>query len=165
MKYHVILSALFLAPALAAPVIPAAVAQDAACTAWTAEMVEDEGGQVLTAQACAIDRPDAYISVTCGNGTAGVRIDLAEGAEASPQPNEVADVTFATTTDKVTLQMGYEEYDGYFAAYPNPDDPLIQLLKAGDTLAISDVPGLYPAKHFSLKGSSAALGKLVAACD
>jgi hypothetical protein len=161
-----ILAVIIIAPVFgfAVPVIPAVVAQEAACTTWSAEMVEDEGGEVLTAQACSTDRPDAYITVTCGNGTAGVRFDLAAGAEASPQPNEVTDVTFSTGTDKVTLQMGYEEYDGYFAAYPKPDDPLIQLLKAGDTVTISDVPGLYPAQHFSLKGSTAALGKLVADC-
>jgi hypothetical protein len=159
-----ILFVLALAPSLVATAIPSVVAQDPVCSTWTVGMVDDEGGEVLTAQACAMDRPDAYITLTCGNGTVGVRLDLAAGAEASPQPNEVADVTFATATDKVTLQMGYEEYDGYFAAYPNPDDPLIQLLKAGDTVTINDVPGQYPIKHYSLKGSSAALRKLVADC-
>lgn len=158
---------LLIAPAfgLTGPMISPVIAQDPPCATWTVGMVEDEGGEVLTAQACAIDRPDAYISVTCGNDTVGLRLDLAAGAEASPQLSETTDVTFATSTDKVTLQMGYEEYDGYFATYPRPDDPLIQLLKAGDALAVSDVPGVYPAKHFSLKGSSAALGKLVADCD
>ena len=164
MRHPRILLAFALAPVLVAPAIPPVAAEEPACSAWTVGMVEDEGGEVLTAQACAMDRPDAYITLTCGNGTVGVRLDLAAGAEASPQPNEVADVTFATATDKVTLQMGYEEYDGYFAAYPSPDDPLIQLLKAGDAVTINDVPGQYPIKHFSLKGSSAALGKLVADC-
>jgi hypothetical protein len=168
MKRRGIIAVLVVAPALgmAVPVVPQVVAQEAAaCTIWTVGMVDDEGGQVLTARACSTDRPDAYITVTCGNGTAGLRVDLAAGAEASPQPNDTTEVTFQTATDRVTLQMGYEEYDGYFAAYPAPDDPLLQLLKAGDTVTISDVPGLYPAKHFSLKGSSAALGTLVADCD
>jgi len=162
-----IVTALLIGSALgiAGPAVSPAAAEEPACATWTVGMVEDEGGEVLTAQACAIDRPDAYISVTCGNDTAGVRLDLAAGAEASPQPNETTDVTFATTSDKVTVPMGYEEYDGYFATYPRPNDPLIQLLKAGDALTVTDVPGVYPAKHFSLKGSSAALGKLVAACD
>jgi len=162
-----IVTALLIAQALgmAGPVVSPVIAQEAACATWTVGMVEDEGGEVLTAQACATDRPDAYLTVTCGNDTAGVRLDLAAGAEASPQPNETTDVTFATTTDKVTVQMGYEEYDGYFGTYPHPNDPLIQLLKAGDALTITDVPGVYPVKHFSLKGSSAALGKLVADCD
>lgn len=164
MKHRHLVAVLILAPAMgtAAPVI----AQDSAgCTAWTVGMVDDEGGQVLTAQACAVERPDVYITMTCGNGTASLRFDLAAGGEVAPQPSEVTDVTFETTTDKVTLQMGYEEYDGYFAAYPRPDDPLVQLLKAGDTLTVRDVPGRYPTKHFSLRGSSAALGKLVANCD
>lgn len=168
MKRRRIVAVVVIAPALgmAVPVIPSVIAQEAAaCTTWTAEMVEDEGGKVLTAQACSMDRADAYITVTCGNGTASVRFDLAAGAEASPQPNDVTEVTFQTATDKVTLQMGYEEYDGYFAAYPRPDDPLIQLLKAGDAVTISDVPGVYPTQRFALTGSSAALGKLVAACN
>lgn len=161
-----IVTALLIAAALvlAGSVLSPTIAQEPACATWTVGMVEDEGGEVLTAQACAIDRPDAYISVTCGNDTVGLRLDLAAGAEASPQPNETTDVTFATTTDKVTVEMGYEEYDGYFAIYPRPDDPLIQLLRAGDALTITDVPGVYPVKHFSLKGSSAALGTLVAEC-
>jgi hypothetical protein len=161
-----IIAVVVVAPALgiAVPVIPPVLAQEAACTTWTAEMVEDEGGEVLTAQSCATDNPDAYITITCGSGTAGVRIDLAAGSEAAPQSNETTDVTFATSTDKVTVNMAYEEYDGYFATYPKPDDPLIQLIKAGDSLTVSDVPEHYPAKHFSLKGSSAALGKLVANC-
>lgn len=161
-----IVTALLIAPALgmAGPVVSPVIAQEFACTTWTVGMVEDEGGQALTAQACSTDRPDAYITVTCGNDTAGLRFDLAAGAEASPQPNETTEVTFSTTTDAVTVQMRYEEYDGYFATYPRPNDPLIQLLKAGDALTITDVPGVYPVKHFSLKGSSAALGKLVANC-
>lgn len=163
-----IIAVVVIAPALgiAVPVIPPVIAQEtAACTTWTAEMVDDEGGKVLTVQACATDNPDAYITVTCGGDTVGVRFDLAAGAEAPPESNTTTDVTFATTTDKVTLNAAYEEYDGYFGAYPKPNDPLIQLLKSGDTLTISDVPGAYPAKHFSLKGSSAALGKLTANCD
>lgn len=166
MRRSRIVAVVVIAPALgiAVPVIPPVVAQEAACTTWTVGMVEDEGGEVLTAQACSTDRPDAYITVTCGSGTASVRLDLAAGAEAPPQPNDTTDVSFATATDKVTLSMGYEEYDGYFAAYPKPDDPLIQLMKAGDAVTVGDVPGRYPAKHFSLAGSSAALGKLVANC-
>jgi len=168
MKRRRIVAVVIIAPALgmAVPMIPPVIAQEAAaCTTWIAEMMEDEGGPVLTAQACSIDRPDAYITVTCANGTAGVRFDLAAGAEASPEPNETTEVTFATATDQVTVEMGYEEYDGYFSVYPRPDDPLIQLLKAGETVTMTDVPGRYPEQHYSLKGSTAALGKLTAACD
>lgn len=162
-----IIAVVVVAPALgiAVPVVPPVIAQEAACSTWTAEMVDDEGGKVLTAQACATDNPEAYITVTCGGDTVGVRFDLALGAEAPPEGNDTTDVTFATSTDKVTLNAAYEEYDGYFGAYPAPNDPLIQLMKSGDALTVSDVPGKYPVKHFSLKGSSAALGKVMASCD
>lgn len=78
--------------------------------------------------------------------------------------DEVTEVTFSTGSDEVTLSMSYQAVDGMHAADAGVDDPLIQLLKAGDTVTIRDVPGQYPVKHFSLKGSSAALGKLVADC-
>jgi invasion protein IalB len=73
-------------------------------------------------------------------------------------------VTFSTGSDAVTLSLTYQEMDGMHAADAGLDDPLIQLLKAGDTVTIKDVPEQYPVKHFSLKGSSTALDKLVADC-
>lgn len=55
--------------------------------------------------------------------------------------------------------------DGTHAADADLDDPLIRLLRAGETVTITDVPGRYPTKSFSLKESSAALGALVADCN
>lgn len=167
MKRRRIVAILVVAPALgmAVPVIPPAIAEEAACTRWTVGMVEDEGGEVLTAQACSTDRPDAYLVLSCFSGSVFVRYDLGLGAEAAPPLGDVTDVTFSTGSDAVTLSMSYQEMDGMHAADAALDDPLIQLLKAGETVTINDVPGLYPTKHFSLKGSSAALGKLLADCN
>jgi len=167
MKRPCLVAIVVLAPALglAVPGIPSAMAEEAACTMWTVGMVEDEGGEVLTAQACSTDRPDAYLSLSCASGSVFVSYDLGLGAEAGPAPNEVTDVTFSTGSDAVILSMAYQEMDGMHAADAGVDDPLIQLLRAGETVTIKDVPGQYPVKHFSLKGSSAALGKLVADCD
>lgn len=167
MKRRRIVAVVVIAPALgmAVPVIPPAVAQEAACTTWTVGMVEDEGGEVLTAQACSTDRPDAYLVLSCFSGSVFIRYDLGVGAEALPPLGDVTDVTFSSGSDAVTLSMAYQEMDGMHAADAGVDDPLIQLLKAGETVTIRDVPGMYLVKHFSLAGSSAALGKLVGDCS
>ncbi len=168
MRRRRIVAVVVVAPVLgmAVPVIPPVIAQErASCTTWSAEMLEDEGGPVLTAQACSTDRPDAYLSLTCFAGRLNLRHDLGLAAEASVPLGEVTDVTFSSGSDAVTLAMAYQEMDGRHAADAGLDDPLIQLLKAGEAVTIADVAGLYPVKQFSLKGSSAALGRLVAACD
>jgi hypothetical protein len=153
-----------LALGMAAPAA-AVLAEEAACTIWTVGMVEDEGGEVLTAQACSKDRPDAYLGLSCFGGSVFVRYDLGLGGETEPELDETTDVTFSTGTDAVTLSMAYQAMDGTHAADANLDDPLIQLLKAGETVTIKDEPGSYPVKTFSLKGSAAALGGLVAGCS
>jgi hypothetical protein len=149
---------------MAAPAAPV-LAEDAACTVWTVGMVEDEGGEVLTAQACSTDLSDAYLGLSCFGGSVFVRYDLGLGGETDPELDEATDVTFSTGTDAVTLSMAYQAMDGTHAADAALDDPLIQLLKAGEAVTIRDVPGRYPVKTFSLKGSAKALGGLVAGCN
>ncbi len=163
MRFRAIAAGVF-AFGLGTPAAPSALAQDVACATWTVGMVEDEGGEVLTAQACSSDRPDAYLVISCFSGSLFVRYDLGLGAEASPELDEVTDVTFSTGSDAVTIAMDYQAMDGMHAADAGLDDPLIQLLKAGDTVTISDVPGRYPVKTYSLEGSAVALDKLVAGC-
>lgn len=168
MKRRRIVAVVVVAPALgmAVPVIPPVSGQEAAtCTTWTVGMVEDEGGEVLTARACSTDRPDAWLMLGCFSGSVFVRYDLGVGAEASPALDEVTDVTFSTGSDSVTLALSYLAMDGTHAADAGIDDPLIQLLRAGETVTITDVPGRYPTRSFSLKGSSAALRELVADCN
>ena len=164
MRLHVIAAGI-VALGLGAPATSPALAEDAACTTWTVGMVEEEGGEVLTAQACSTDRPDAYLVLSCYAGSLFVRYDLELGAEAPAELDEVTDVTFSTGTDAATIAMAYQAMDGMHAADAGLDDPLVQLLKAGDTVTISDVPGRYPDKTYALKGSAKALAELVAGCD
>ena len=164
MKGHSIALAA-IALGMAAPLASPVLAEAAACTIWTVGMVEDEGGEVLTAQACSTDRPDAYLGLSCFAGSVFVRYDLGLGGEAEPALDEVTDVTFSTGSDAVTLTMAYQAMDGTHAADATLDDPLIQLLKAGETVTVKDEPGRYPVRTFSLEGSAAALGGLVAGCS
>jgi hypothetical protein len=153
-----------LLPMLAvAPIVTPAAAQEA-CTTWSAEMQEDEGGSVLTASACALDRPDVFLSLNCFNDTIWIRYDLALTAEASPELAEETEVVFKVGDASETLPVIFQEMDARHAGETPVAGPLVKLLKSGERLSIVDVPGKYPVHEFSLKGSSAAIDKLVAGC-
>ena len=142
----------------------APVAAQEACSIWTAGMQEDEGGPVFTASACAIDRPDAYLLLTCSEREVFIRYDLAAGAERSPDLGEVTDIDFTVGISTQRLSMSYQEMDGMFAADVPANGPLLALMKTGEALSIVDAAGRYPAHNFGLAGSSAALAKLAAQC-
>ncbi len=148
---------------VATPLVQPALAQEA-CTTWSVGMQEDEGGPVLTAEACATDRPDAWLSVTCFDHRAWIRYDLAAGAEASPEPGEQTDVVFDFGETKQILSMLYEDMDGRHAGDVAVDGLLVSMLKSGKSLSIVDAAGRYPVHAFSLDGSSAAIGELLASC-
>lgn len=140
-----------------------AAAQEA-CQSWTAEMLDDEGGQVFTASACATDLPDAYLLLTCSAGEVFLRYDLAAGAERAPDLGEVTDVDFTVGLSTQRLSMSYQEMDGLFAGEAPAGGPLIALLKSGETLSIVDAGGRYPVHRFGLAGSSSALTRLLRQC-
>jgi hypothetical protein len=140
-----------------------AVAQET-CSVWTAGMQEDEGGPVFTASACAVDRPDAYLLLTCSQGDVFIRYDLAAGAERSPDLGEVTDVDFTVGVSTQRLSMSYQEMDGMFAGDVPANGPLMALMKTGEALSIVDAAGRYPVHNFGLAGSSSALARLVTQC-
>lgn len=136
-----------------------------ACTAWSAQMQEDEGGEVFTAQVCAKDRPDAYLLMTCSAGAIFMRYDLAAGAERSPGTGETAGVDFTIGVSTQRVDMQYEEMDGMFAAQVPAAGPLVALMASGEALRISDGAGLFPEHSFRLAGSSSAIKALLAHCS
>lgn len=139
--------------------------QPAACTYWTAQMEEDEGGEVFTASACAQDSPDAYLLLTCHAGKVFIRYDMAMGAERSPGLAEKAGVDFTVGLSTQRVGMQYQEMDGMFAADVAANGPLIALMASGTDLRIADGSGLYPEHTYGLSGSSAALTELLARCS
>lgn len=136
-----------------------------ACSVWSAQMQEDEGGEVFTAEVCAKDRPDAYLVMTCFGGTIYLRYDLAAGAERLPNSGETAGVDFTIGVSTQRLPMQYEEMDGMFAAEVPAAGPLVALMASGEELRIADGAGLYPEHTFRLTGSSSALKELLARCS
>ena len=138
--------------------------QPPACTTWSAAMQDDEGGQVFTASACAEDRPDAMLMLTCSAGRMFIRYDLAAGAERSPGLSERAGVDFNIGHSTQRVLMQHQAMDGLFAAEVVANGPLVALMASGESLRISESGGIYPEHAFRLAGSSAALTALLARC-
>lgn len=135
-----------------------------ACNTWSAQLMEDEGGAVLTASACATDRPDAYLALTCGRGLVSIRYDLAVGAERSPDPGDEADVDFTVGLSIQRLSMRYEDLDARHAAQVPANGPLMALLRTGESVDIVDAAGIYPERSFSLAGSTGAIEQVLRQC-
>ena len=135
-----------------------------AADAWTAQMEEDEGGSVMVASVDA----DASGGVTPGlrvmcAGDQGVNLRYLT-VQDTVEPGSEADFQFENESIKATKHMAYEEMDGAFAAYFPKTDSIIHLLENGDEVFISESSGNYPAQTFQLKGSSKAIGKVLAGC-
>ena len=129
---------------------------------WVAEMVEDEGGPVLTAYVEG-DGPGQYppqLSLTCFDEV-GLRY-LPAGDHGAPEM--ALDFAFSTEDEEQTLSMQYEEMDGAFAAYFPKTEKLIGMLEGGSDLLIRSADGSVPPQTFALAGSKAAIETVLAAC-
>ena len=138
-------------------------AQDS-CETWAAEVWEDEGGPVLTAAACARQFPDAWLSLTCFEGTIAVRHDLAYGAERSPDLDEEREVEFFIGDGAETVQMAHQAMDGLFVGLVPADGALARMLAEGEELTIADTDSYYPVHTFSLAGAGEAIDAIRAGC-
>jgi hypothetical protein len=143
--------------------LPAAAEED--CGRWAAEMLEDEGGPVLTAHVCATGAPDVELLLTCFGGEFGLRVDLASSDELFDPTGEPVDVKFATEGGSQTLPMLFEEMDGRHATSFPSDGPLTGLLQSGTLLSVQDAAGAFAEHRFSLEGSSKAMSALLKVCD
>lgn len=139
-------------------------AQDS-CRTWVADMRDDEGGAVLAAHACSDDSSQTILSLLCSGGTVWLEHDLALGGTREPQYDEIAEVEFVTDTGIETVTMTFQAMNAMFAGTVAADGRLIALLKSNQSLLVRDKAAAYPARTYSLKGSSAAITKLVSSCD
>lgn len=147
---------------LATVPLPAVAEED--CGRWAAEMLEDEGGPVLTAHVCATGAPDVELLLTCFGGAFGLRVDLATDDSFDPS-GEPVDVSFSTEGGSQTLAMLYEEMDGRHATSFPTNAPLAHLLQSSASLTVRDATGAFAEHRFSLAGSSKAIGALLNHCD
>lgn len=134
------------------------------CRTWTAEMVDNEGGPVLTAHACSDDSSETWLAMMCNAGTIWMDYDMALGGTREPALAEETEVEFVTDGGSETVPMHFQEMTAMFGGSMPADGKLVDLLKNGQSLLIRDSAAAYPARTYSLTGSSAALTALVSAC-
>lgn len=131
---------------------------------WTAQMEDDEGGQVLVAS---VDGDPSgnltpRLEIECA-GKQGVMLRYLASSEQGA-PGDKASFLFENESQQVTLDMAYEDMDGAFAAYFGKSAPIIGLLENGPDVTISDSSGNFPADAFSLQASTKAIAKVLKAC-
>ncbi|WJI41495.1 MULTISPECIES: hypothetical protein [Mesorhizobium] len=127
---------------------------------WSAKMEEDEGGSVLTASVCGGPKGDAYLMLTCFEkpvlsydlGTAGQQLE----------PGVSGSFEFKADGRTVTKTLQLEEMYNYFVVDMEKTDPLLDLLRGKGDVSVSAAK--YGAISFPLKGSSGAIGKVLAQC-
>lgn len=132
----------------------------ASCGGWSAKMEEDEGGKVLTASVCGGPKGDAQLMLTCFD-TPILSYDLgASGQQTEPGASGAFDFKADGKTVTRTLQL--EEMYGYFVVNLAKADPLLDLLRGKGDVSVSSAK--YGDISFPLKGSSGAIGKVLAQC-
>ncbi|MBZ9994346.1 hypothetical protein [Mesorhizobium sp. BH1-1-4] len=132
----------------------------ASCGGWSAKMEEDEGGSVLTASVCGGPKGDAYLMLNCYDKPV-LSYDLGtSGQQLEPGASGVFDFKADGKTLTRTLQL--EEMYGYFVVNLAKADPLLDLLRSKGDVSVSAEK--YGSISFALKGSSAAIGKVLAQC-
>jgi hypothetical protein len=153
---------------LSLTVLPAALIASASLGAgWESGMIEDEGGPVMQAWVQATDSGDVppELRMMCGdqvNLRYGQGTSLGEGVEPIRDP---VSFTFDFGDDMFSLDMQYEEMDGMYAAYFEPDSLILGYLRAGDSVAVDVPSGPWPVQEFTLQGSSKAIAAVLKSCD
>ena len=133
---------------------------------WESGMQEDEGGPVMMAWVFGAQGGDvppelrmfcgSQVSLRYGQGA------LPEGAEPILDP---VSFTFDFGDDMLSLDMQYEEMDGMYAAYIEPDALILGFLRSEDSVAVDAPSGPWPVQDFTLQGSSKAIAAVLKTCD
>lgn len=149
-----------IAAGAAAMLLAARPSAAASCNGWSAKMEDDEGGKVLTASVCGGPKGDAYLMLTCFDNPI-LSYDLgAAGGQGEPDASGSFD--FKADGKTVTKTLRLEEMYNYLVADLAKADPLLDLLRGKGNLSVSAAK--YGEISFPLKGSSAAIGKVLAQC-
>jgi hypothetical protein len=149
-------------------IIPAAltIASASLGAGWESGMVEDEGGPVMMAwvQGEGGDVPPE-LRMMCGdqlNLRFGQGTSLGEGGEPITDP---LNFTFDFGDDMISLDMQYEEMDGMYAAYFDPDSLIVGFLRSADKVAVEAPTSPWPVEEFTLAGSSKAISAVLKSCN
>ncbi|WP_245467120.1 MULTISPECIES: hypothetical protein [unclassified Mesorhizobium] len=133
----------------------------AASCSWSARMEEDEGGSVMMASVCGGPKGDAHLMLACF-GKPVLSYDLG-AAGGQLEPGISGSFTFKAGDKSLTEKLELEAMYNYFTTeLPGPADPLLSLLRGKGEVTVS--ADKYGATTFPLKGSGAAIGKVLAEC-
>lgn len=145
---------------LAAALLTTLPAHASSCS-WSAKMVEDEGGSVMMASVCGGPKGDAHLMLACF-GKPVLSYDLGT-AGGQLEPGISGSFTFKAGGKRVTRKLDLEAMYNYFTAeLSGPADPLLALLRGKGEATVSAAK--YGEASFPLKGSGAAIGKVLAEC-
>ena len=135
------------------------------CDHWTASMQEDEGGPVMMANICApAGKTNHELLMNCGGeGKLSIRYLPAEFLPAVS--GYKTDIEFSFDQEMFTRPAQYEEMDGALVVDIDIDSPFFSVLQSQKQMMLSDTAGKAPGATFTLKGSKAALAKLIATCS
>ena len=156
---------LAVSPVLADPSTNAAtgfsvVAPAADTCGWSAYMDEDEGGPVMVASSCESDTESGpALRLYCGN----IRYN-GNGLGMGDNPPASSTLVLTSGGKSLTADVRFEEMDGAFAAYVELGGPIVSLLKTGNEVGVTLKGTNLPSRTVSLKGSTAAIDKLIDAC-
>jgi hypothetical protein len=141
--------------------LPVAFPAYAASCAWSAKMEEDEGGSVMMASVCSGPQGDAHLMLACFGKPVLSYDPGAAGGQL--EPGVSADFTFKAGGKSLTKKLELEAMYNYFTTeLSGPADPLLALLRGkGEVMVSADKYGV---ASFPLKGSGAAIGKVLAEC-
>lgn len=132
----------------------------AASCGWSAKMEEDEGGSVLTASVCGGPKGDAHLMLTCFDNPM-LSYDLGDSGQ-QLEPGISGSFDFKADGKAVTKTLQLEAMYNYFVVDLAKADPLLDLLRSKGDVSVSAAK--YGNISFPLKGSSAAIGKVLAQC-
>ena len=154
---------LSVSPVLADPSTNAAtgvVAPAGDACGWSAQMEEDEGGPVMVASSCESDTESGpALRLYCGN----IRYN-GNGLGMGATPPASSTLVLTSGGKSLTADVRFEEMDGAFAAYVELGGPIVSLLKTGNEVGVTLKGTNLPSRTVSLKGSTAAIDKLISAC-
>jgi hypothetical protein len=147
--------------------VPFALAASTALGAgWESGMVEDEGLMMMAwVYGAEGGDPPAELRMMCTDQVSlryGVNGALAEAVQGAPAG---AAFTFDFGEDSVTLDMDFEGMDAMYAAYVDPDAPILGLLRSEDSVSVDAASGPWPVQEFTLQGSSKAISAVLKSCD
>lgn len=152
---------------LSLAIVPVAltIASTSLGAGWESGMVEDEGGPVMMAwvygENTGANPPE--LRMFCG-GQVSLRYGQGGTGEGEEPATEPLAFSFDFGEDVLTLDMQYEEMDGMYAAYIEPDALILGFLRSQDSVAVDAPSGPWPVNEFSLQGSSKAIAAVLKSC-